>query len=308
MLLIPPTFLDLSYSDNHPYEVELAHVGQGNWRAFRTIGISLSDTMDIARSWSAPFYGIDRPWLCWHVDDDWSMVQQRLVASVGWTPVVGFDPRVGPPQKTTPEAVVIDFNRDLGLPLLYPHFPLEFVFLFCKKIAFWHSDLLVRSNKLQKVAVTFDDLENGQTFAIKPRVGRREFFSTKKKRYWELLGCTTERASRDQFMKGCGWWMDYWAHPNQKQGHYIRNKYYWDHGAGIYYWRKREGGICKIKNELSFQEWHFTKIGNKNYSRFREHNAMSYARRTMSSEIKENFDLVYACKSLSLDHYLTTSD
>lgn len=75
MLLIPPTFLDLSYSDNHPYEVELAHVGQGNWRAFRTIGISLSDTMDIARSWSAPFYGIDRPWLCWHVDDDWSMVQ-----------------------------------------------------------------------------------------------------------------------------------------------------------------------------------------------------------------------------------------
>lgn len=307
MLVIPGEYLNPVYSDGHPYEVELAHVGQGNWRAFRTIGFSLSDFLEIARGWAAEFSGIDRPWLCWNVDDEWSVVQQRLVASIGWTPVVGFDPRVGPPRQIARGAVIVDFNRELGLPVLYPHFPIEFVFLFCKKMAFWHSDLLVRDRKLRQVAALFEGLEDGQTVATSGWAGWRTAFSTRKKRYCEVIGCTTARASRDQFEKGCGWWMDYWAHPNQKQGEWIKPRYYWDHGAGIYYWHRHEKGDCKVLPERWFREGHFTKLRIRNYPRFREPSAWSDARRLMASEIRGNFDLVQACKALGLERFSGTS-
>ena len=304
MLFIPSSYLDLTYSDNHPYAVDLAHVGQGNWRAFRAIGISLSEVLDIARSWSDFFAGIDRPWLCWHVDDEWSIVQQRLVASVGWTPIVGFDPRVGPPRRTIPQAIIVDFNKNLGLPILYPHFTLEFAFLYCKKIAFWHSDLLIDRKNMEKTSVKFNNMEDGQTFAIRPRREWKQLLSTKNKRYWELVGCTTKLASKDQFENGCGWWMDFWAHPNQKNGQYVKQNYYWDHGSGIYYWNKIHGGDCEIWNEKIFRDGHFTKIGNKKYKRFRELNSLSDGRRNMASEIKENFSVVEACKKLHLEDYM----
>lgn len=304
MLQIPNDFREMKYFDGHAYDVELAHVGQGNWRAFQALGVSLLEVLEIAKSWSGMFSGIEKPWLCWNVDSDWSMVQQQLVASVGWTPIVGFDPRVGPPRKNVPSAVVIDFNKDLGLPVLYPHFPLEFAFLYCKKIAFWHSDILVRTNKFERFSRLFDGLQDGEMVATRTFDGWRNIFSSRKKRYWELLGCTTRGASQLQYEKGCGWWMDYWAHPNQSSPKKIRRNYYWDHGAGIYYWNKREGGCCFSIEEREIREGHFTKIGNASYRRFREAESLSDARRLMASEIQDNFDLTLSCKMLGLESFL----
>jgi hypothetical protein len=300
-LTIPNRLVNKEFIKHQEYDIELAHVGQGNWRAFRAIGIDLHEVMDIARSWSGEIGAIHRPWLCWNVDDDWCFVQQRLVQYVGWTPLVGFDPRTGPPKNILPGSVVFDFNQRLRLPILYPHFPLEFMFLFCDKIAFWHSDLLVRPEKMRRLAAMFNELLDGQTAATWVSPGFRQLFSHKQKRYWELVGCTTRAASRDQFDKGCGWWMEHWAHQNQRNGDEIVRKYYWDHGAGIYYWHKRERGrIVKIDGR-DYSEGHFTKIGNKNYERFRE-DGWSDARRLMSSEIKQHWDLRHACSLLGLEH------
>ncbi|MGH7071106.1 MAG: hypothetical protein ACREFO_13990 [Acetobacteraceae bacterium] len=304
MLTVPSSFQNANFVIQFPYEVDLAHVGIGHWRAFRALGVSLPEVMDIARGWAASFAGIDRPWLCWHVDDDWSLVQQRLVTSVGWTPVVGFDPRGGCPRRAVRQAVVMDFNRELGLPVLHPHFPLEFAFLYCSRIAFWHSDLLMREETLREAASIFAQLEDGQTAAVIGWGGLRQSIGERFRRYWELLGCTTRAASRDQFEKGCGWWMGFWAHPNQTQAEHIRRHCYWDHGSGIYYWHRHRGGKFRLLSNPRYQEGHFTKIGNPNYKRLRRLDSGSEALRMMPDEIKENFDLVEACKSLSIETYL----
>lgn len=304
MLNIPKVYENAAYSDNHPYEVELAHVGQGNWRAFRAIGISLREVMDIASGWAGSLRGIARPWLCWHVDGDWSLVQQRLVASAGWTPVVGFDPRVGPPRQVVPEAIVVDFNKNLGFPILYPHFVLEFAFLLCKKLAFWHADLLVRPEKFMQIARIFNELEDGITFAIKPQKSLRDLILYKNNRYWELIGCTTEKASRDQFENGCGWWMDYWAHPNQRNAEYIKKNFYWDHGSGIFYWHKIRRGKCIVMSARRFAEGHCTTIGKQHFKKYMNDDPISEARREMYRELRENFDLKTICKNLSLEPYL----
>lgn len=300
----PDGYRKSPYFDNHPYAVDLAHTRQGNWRAFRAVGYDLNQVFEAAREWRAELSDIKRPWLCWHVDNDWSLVQQKLVESIGWTPVVGFDPRVGPPKKVTAGAVLVDFNRNLGLPILYPHFVLEFAFLFCEKIAFWHSDLLLREEKLRAMAEMFEGLDDGYTCAIKPRRGVRSKLLRREARYWELIGCTTRSASADQFNKGCGWWMDFWAHPNQKAPRYAKMDFYWDHGGGILFWEKVFKGKCLINHEKEFMEGHFTKIGNPTYKGFREAGAQSDARRSMGAEIKHNFDLGEACRSLGLEHFV----
>ena len=308
MLAIPPDFQNPDFAIGNSHAVDLAHAGQGNWRAFRALGLSLPEVMEIARGWGRAFAGIDRPWLCWHVDPEWSLVQQRLVASVGWTPVVGFDPRAGAPRHAIRQAVVIDFNRDLGLPVLYPHFPLEFMFLFGRRLAFWHSDLLLREEVMRTAAAHFARLQDGETTAVKGWAGWRAMLTTRRRRYWELLGCTTAGASRDQFEKGCGWWMSYAAHPNQTDGARIRRRYYWDHGAGIYYWHRARGGRFRLLDDRRYDEGHFTKIGNPEYRRYREPGSNSDARRLMSAEIRENFDLVRACRALGLESVLQASD
>ncbi len=285
------------------YAIELAQVGQGQWGAFRALDLDLDAVLDIARGWGRQLEGIERPWLCWNVDSDWCLVQQKLVREAGWTPLVGFDPRVGPPKKVLPGAVVFDFNEHLGLPLLYPHFPLEFAFLFAGKIAFWHSDLLVRREKMRTLAAMFDELKDGRTAAAWVDPGLRHRFWERRNRYWELVGCTTRAASRDQFEKGCGWWMAYWAHPNQKEGRTIRRRFYWDHGAGIYYWHKYAGGDVAAIDGREFEEGHFTKIGNKNYAGVREPNG-SDVRRDMSQELVRHFDLKQACEKLELTDLL----
>ena len=283
-------------------KVELRHkAGQGNWSAFCELGLSLENVIRVAGQWRHKVNGIDKPWLCWNVDGDWCTVQQLLIRHAGWTPVIGFDPRVGPPKWVVPGSVVIDFNQGIDLPVLYPHFPLEFCFIWCEKLAFWHSDLLIRPNKMTSIAQKFLSLTDGTTAATWAFPGVRYALSQRKKRYWELIGCTTKKASLDQFNKGCGWWMAFWAHPNcpdEYTRQNIKEKYYWDHGAGIYYWRRNFGGQIVEINEKYVKEGHFTAIGNSNYEK--SWVAIENAQRHMSIDIKVNFELTDVCQRLGL--------
>src|SRR5690606_25208930 len=147
-----------------------------------------------AQSWKREIDGIDKPWLCWNVNNDWSLVQQRLVEFAGWTPVVGFDPRVGPPSLSK-KAVLVDFNKGLDFPVMYPHFPVEFTFAFAPRLAFWHSDLLIRKEKMLHFASLFENLKDTQMAATKEHAGLLTSLNTKKLRLWELLGCMTKGAS-----------------------------------------------------------------------------------------------------------------
>ncbi len=137
--------------------------GLGDWRAF---SLPLDKVMQCARDWKAAVAGIECPWLCWHVNDRWTAIQTALVRQVGWTPVVGYDPRFGAPTIAI-DGVVIDFNRHLNLSLMYMHFPLEFVFLWVPRLAFWHSDLLCRIPVMQHLANQFRTLKPGEMAAIK---------------------------------------------------------------------------------------------------------------------------------------------
>src|SRR5688572_6478191 len=91
-------------------------VGTGNWRVFPKT--SLPVVFDAAEEWKAALAGVERPWLCWSVDEDWCLVQQKLVAAAGWTPVVGTDGLV-PVPRLIKEAVFVDFNRRLRLPMMW---------------------------------------------------------------------------------------------------------------------------------------------------------------------------------------------
>jgi len=68
--------------------------GTGDWKYFN---IPLEQIFEIAAGWKSILAGLEKPWLCWNVSPRWSVPQQKLVLAVGWTPIVGFDPRVGPP-------------------------------------------------------------------------------------------------------------------------------------------------------------------------------------------------------------------
>ena len=282
----------------------LLKAGQGHWPAFQAAGLDIPRVEEVAKGWTKALSGVSRPWLCWKVDDDWCLVQQRLVQSVGWTPVIGYDPRAGAPKKVIDGAIVIDFNDGLGLPILYPHFPLEFVFRFTDKLAFWHSDLLLPKEVMKQVATEFNNMKQGQTIATRPERGFSYMFTNRRKRYWELLGCTTRLASAKQFEAGCGWWRPFSQHPNcpNEQERLKRSHYHWDHGGGIYYWQKFFGGDVTPLTDRRIFEGHFTKIGNKNYKR--QFALGENWRRLMSAELVNNFDLKAACAKVGLSDLL----
>jgi hypothetical protein len=291
--------------------------GTGNWGAFPYIGMSLEDVMSIAKTWSTFVAGVERPWLCWNVDDEWCLVQQRLVRSVGWVPIVGYDPRVGPPKATVPEAIVINFNKGFDLPVLYPHFPMEFVFLWCDRLAFWHSDLLVRPAKMQELAKKFAAMPDGMTAVTSqwnnpvtppwakwpPWKDWRQLFS-KFKRSWELVGCTTRDASRSQFENGCGWWKWFWHHPRcpSEAARTERAKYHYDHGGGVFYWYKNCGGKVLVIDEAEIREGHCTSIGNKN---FVHSGAVHHdVQRRIGVDLRSNFELAQVCERLEIAELL----
>jgi len=128
-----------------------------------------------SEQWRAAVGNADRLWLCWNVNSRWCLLQQKLVTEAGWVPVVGWDPNCGegPPPAVLPNAIAIDFNALLGLPALFMHVPLEFAFLWCRKLAFWHSDLLLDREQMRDAATRFEALQDGRLPRFTPTVGSR---------------------------------------------------------------------------------------------------------------------------------------
>jgi hypothetical protein len=280
---------DESKAAEHAYRV-----GRGNWEAF---DLPLADIHAAAETWRESLDGIDKPWLCWNVQPEWSLVQQKLVAGAGWTPVVGFDPRVGWP-RLVPGAVAIDFNKQLGLPVLFPHFVLEFAFLFADRLAFWHSDLLLVEADMAEFATLFESLADGEMSAVASPFGFRRLFAGNKRRYWELLGCTTRAASRSQFDNGCSWWMHFYRHPNFSDRRHRR--YHWEFGCGIEYWKKQCRGQIIDIDERRLAYGHFTRINNRVYQASQSKNVF----RDLKADIERNFDLNRCLSDLKLTHLL----
>lgn len=269
--------------------------GTGNWRSF---DLPLDRVRAAAARWAAAIDGVERPWLCWNLNDAWCTVQQRLVRAVGWTPVVGWDPacRTGPPPLVD-GAIAIDFNATLGLPTLWLHFPIEFVFLWAPRLAFWHADLLVRLPKLEAVARMFESLRDHETAAVACYGGLMNLFRFRTHRYWELLGCTTRGASAEQFRLGCGWWRHFELHPNcpDERERKRRSRHYYDSGVGIMYWKRRYGGKVREIEESWIDEGHCTAINNPGYRRAGNKGV----------ELDVNFNLAAMAEKLGIAQFIT---
>jgi hypothetical protein len=286
-------------AENIPYRV-----GSGDWEGFRLSNLSIDDVLQEADRWAASFEGIEYPWLCWNVDDDWCIVQQKLVREVGWTPVVGFDPRAGPPP-LIPGAVLVDFNARLKLPSMWMHFPLEFIFRFCDRLAYWHADCLLRIEKMHRYAQMFAALRDGEMAAVRPRGSWRERLSPTRRRYWEVLGCSTRGASRSQFENGCGWWMNFPAHiSSSAEQRERRRKYIFECGVGIRFWATSCGGVVREIKGADIVEGHFTAIGRKDYQRA----SPIHFKRNLSKELSLNNDLRLACAKLDISHLLEPTE
>ena len=116
-----------------------------------------------------------------------------------------------PKPRLVDDAVFVDFNSELKLPSMWMHFPLEFVFLFCDKLAYWHSDVLPPVPFLQEIADQFDRVEDGELLGVKiGRIPLGTAYSRWKrgvppffKRWFEVIGCTTRSASLSQYENGC---------------------------------------------------------------------------------------------------------
>jgi hypothetical protein len=278
---------------------DFPQAGYGNWEAFDR---PVEEMFSAAEEWRAVAGGIERPWLIWHVSDRWTTLQQRLVQSVGWTPVVGKDPRATMPP-LEPGAVFVDYNRRFQYPVVWAHFAIEFSWLYTPaKFAFWHSDLLCRLETMKRLADRFESLRQGQTAAVFDMGGRRNFFRRKFHRYWELAACTTVEAGRSQYETGTGWWMHFSKHPNCKdeEERAKRLQYYWDHGTGIYYWKRRYGGDVVDIPLKWLQEGHCSSINKQDY-------VLKYGKKKnkeLSSDLDANFDIAEVATRLGIRHLL----
>lgn len=288
---------------NAPMAPEMVRhaAGSGNWRRFFEAGLTLDAVRQAAGQWHEAAGRRSHLWLCWSVDPAWCTIQQRLVRMAGWTPVVGWDPRTEPP-KAEPGAILIDFNAHLKLPTLWPHFPIELAHLWIRdQLAFWHADLLLRPWKMRNLSETFAGLPSGAMAAVLPRRGllgslrarwRREL------RYWELIGCTSRQAAQRNWERGCGWWSGWPWHPSNDTIAQIeqRTRYYWDSGAGIWYWHKHCGGQVHLIPEAFVSEGHFTGIGKPDYQRASPKDFT----RELGKELSLNYDLADACRRLEI--------
>lgn len=278
-------------------KMDLSQAGKGNWAGF---DIPMDKVQKAAEEWRLALAGVERPWLCWNVSDRWCQLQQRLILEVGWTPVIGFDPRSGPPT-VLPGSILIDFNAHFGLKVMWPHFPLEFAFLFADRLAFWHADLLCRIEVMHQLKATFESLPDGAMAAVRDIGGRRNILNFRKHRYWELLGCTTRSASESQFNHGSGWWRSINKHPRcpDEDERRRRDRYYYDSGVGIMYWKRRYGGRVIDIPEKLVAEGHCTSINRKNYRQVTQGGP-----RNLGAEIDLNFDLAEVAAKLGIAHLL----
>ena len=232
----------------------------------------------------------EKPWLCWNVHNDWCRLQQRLLLEVGWTPIVGNDTNVCSP--TIEEgSVYLNFNSDLNLPSMWMHFPIEFTFLFSKKLAFWHSDFLCSLNDLEKFAGTFETLSDDSCAAALARKSRWPWREKRQDRYFELIGCTTEGASRSQFENGVGWWRHVERHPNYIPSENNPEPYY-EHGVGILLWEQRFCGKV-IRLDVDEKSGHCNKyVSNK------------MEKRGKAEELDTYYKINTVAKRLGIDHLL----
>lgn len=277
--------------------------GTGNWLDFH---VPLDRIESSALEWKQMLRGIDRPWLCWNVSPRWSVLQQRLVQSVGWTPVIGYDPRIGPPP-VLPGSILINFNEHFQFPVVWPHFPLEFAFLWTKRLAFWHADLLCRLPLMKRLANIFDSLEDGEMAAVLDKGGRRNYLNFKSHRFWELCGCTTQAASENQFYNGTGWWRYFWLHPKCRPSSEskFRQRYSYDSGVGILYWKNRYRGKVIPLDIREIKEGHCSEIMSKNYQNAPNHLT---AMRDLPSELDRNYDLKEVSERLGIAHLLIETE
>lgn len=267
--------------------------GTGNWRALRRTVAQLEFAADV---WRSELGGIQKPWLCWNVNENWCMLQQRLVLDAGWTPVVGWDPNssCGPPQQLVAGAVAIDFNKHLRFPVLFPHVPIELVHLWADRLAFWHSDMLLPRTKMRRAVRVFNDLADGEVAAVFSFSGLRNLLLPNHHRYWEVLGCTTAGASADMYTTGCGWWRNWDRHhvnaPKEEALLEKRSRAHQDHGGGVLWWRKHHQGKVRSISERFVVEGHFSITSRKNYVKAP----------SKSDEMDINFDLKAIAKRLDI--------
>jgi hypothetical protein len=264
--------------------------GTGDWRWFDN---NLETIMKAAARWKKELEGVEKPWLCWCCEPDWCLVQQKLVKKAGWTPVVGQDKKETN-VKLVEGAIFIDFNREFGYPIMWGIFPLEWVFLFCEKLAFWHSDVILDLQTMKKISNMFDQLANGETCAIRGWSHMDRLLRKTELRYWEVLCCTTKDASFSQFKNGCGWWRSPVKHINFKKVNVIpKRDSFWDHGAGIYLWKKYFKGKVKAIG---------IDIGKSHFSRSSKFKSIkpSY-REGKSHQLKTYFDLAAIIRQHKLE-------
>jgi hypothetical protein len=274
-------------------------IGTGNWKAYT---LPLDPIYSAAAGWKRRLEGVERPWLCWNVSHRWSVLQQKMVRKVGWTPVVGFDPRVGMPPLVE-GAIGIDFNAEFKFPVMWPHFPLEFAFLWAPRLAFWHADLLCRFPLLEELAGQFAALRPGTMAAVLDKGGLRNSLNFKTHRFWELCGCTTAEASADQFRHGAGWWRNFQQHrsctdPAERTR---RNAYSYDSGVGILYWKNVYHGSVTDLGIRRMKEGHCSEIGAAKYIAGPDH---TNPRRNLSSELEQNYSLEEVAQRLGIDSLL----
>jgi hypothetical protein len=272
---------------------------KGNWRGGQ---LDLETLFKAAHEWKKFCKGHDKIWLCWNVDPDWCLVQQKLVKEMGWTPLVGSDSRAKK-AKLIDGAIEIDFNEHLHLPMFHMVLAVEFAFLYIEdKMAFWHSDLLVRREKLKTIAGMMTALGENDMLVTKPSRGLKAKLLGKELRFWELIACTTRAVSENQFMHGAGWMSNITCHPMAVQSdkeRLSRAKQYYDHGTGVYYWSKNykpESWNVVFVAESEVDEGHFTRIRAKKYKMSSPNNS----RRDLTSELSLNFDLSAECEKLGL--------
>lgn len=275
-------------------------IGTGNWKAFPKE--RLPELFCAAEQWKQELLDIDRPWLCWCVQDDWCYLQQQLVHAVGWTPVVGTDGSVARPKLIT-GAVFIDFNRTFQFPMMWMHFPLEVQFLFSKRLAFWHSDVLPPLPLMRTLAQHFDNLQDGSMTAVKREhvsfgqrirrlVKRKPLFY---KRWWEVVGCTTAAASQSQFQNGCGWWRYPRLHPNARS--WAESAYQREHGVGIWLWMTHCGGHVSDIG-CNIDEYHYSTNRSEYVRRWKNRSTLQGSK---SNELNDTFDLTLLRQNLGFD-------
>lgn len=230
--------------------------GHGNWACWETS--ELDRLHALAESWASQLPAGDKFWLCWNNDDAWCRLQQRLVLAVGWTPIVGIDRTLAAKTTILEGAIGIDFQKGLEAPEVWMHFPIELVFGWVKRLAFWHSDVLLPLPVMRDYAMQFDELHGPRTAAV---FSRRSLLHPRAwnnaDRWFEVIGCTTSAASEDQWRRGSGWWKHFQNHPNCPPVSDL-NRYHWDHGGGIRYWQRAHGGeVVRLQFDRRFHATHY---------------------------------------------------